>query len=83
MTGAPTVAADINFYSVPVSFVSGAIPSNGQALSVIFHPAGARGQTGPTGPSGPTGPTGPAGPPLTVTPDPASSTRAIIGGVSV
>lgn len=48
--------------TVPVSWVSGTMPTNGTNTSIQFSRTGDLGATGPTGPTGLEGPTGPLGP---------------------
>lgn len=48
VTGA--VVDGTGYRKVPVSYVSGTLPTNGQSLSVAFSPAGDKGDTGAFGP---------------------------------
>jgi hypothetical protein len=67
-----SVTNNTTYFSVAVSYVSGALPASGTQLSIEFVTTGdkgdrgATGYTGPTGNVGPTGPTGPTGPASTV-----------------
>lgn len=62
-----TVVDGTGYRKVPVSYVSGLVQSNNEALSILFSRTGDLGATGPTGPTGAagvagaTGPTGPTG----------------------
>jgi hypothetical protein len=60
ITGAVTVAT--GYYKIPVSFVSGTLPTNSASYVIEFSRTGNTGATGPTGPTGATGTTGPTGP---------------------
>lgn len=54
-----------DYFKVPVSYISGAIPLASSNYTIEFSRTGDLGDTGPTGPTstapGPTGPTGPTG----------------------
>lgn len=61
VTGTPQNQSGTH-YLVPVQYLAGVLPANGNGVTVSFSSVGVQGVTGPTGPSGgPTGPTGPAG----------------------
>jgi hypothetical protein len=55
------LASAATYYTLTVSFVSGAVFSNLEAAVVIFHHNGNIGPQGPIGPIGPSGPQGPIG----------------------
>lgn len=59
VTGA--VTDDTGYFKIPVSYVSGTLPSNNAEITVDFYRTGNVGTTGPTGVTGVTGATGPAG----------------------
>lgn len=51
----------IGYRRIPVSYLAGDLPIDGEPLVMTFARTGARGATGPAGPVGATGATGPAG----------------------
>ena len=57
-----SVSNNTTYYTVPVSYVSGTLPTNGLNMVLWFSRTGNLGSTGPTGPTGTTGATGPTGP---------------------
>jgi len=54
-----------NYLEIIVVGYAGAIPSDGQDITIVFNRAGLNGSTGPSGSTGPTGPLGPTGPSVT------------------
>lgn len=53
-----TVTAGAGYYKIPVAWISGALPTNGAIMSMMFAPAGAQGTTGTQGATGTQGTTG-------------------------
>jgi hypothetical protein len=60
-TVAGAVTDGTGYRKIPVSHVSGDLPTNGEPLIVTFARTGARGATGAAGPAGPAGATGATG----------------------
>jgi hypothetical protein len=56
------VVSPSGYRQISVAFISGTLPSNGEACTIEFTRTGDQGATGPTGVTGTAGATGPTGP---------------------
>jgi hypothetical protein len=53
-----TITGDVNYRQIPVAYIAGTLPSNGEACAIDFVRTGDKGDTGATGATGGTGAAG-------------------------